>query len=113
MTENNLNPTGDNRLLAETHSTRTIGWLERTVGPDNYRILKGLVKTPASIIGMILIVLFILVAIFAPIIAPPVGHDPYKMPRDGFMAEPKYSGAPWRKNVREVPLWYETLTGHE
>ncbi len=36
MTENNINPTGDNRLLAETHSTRKIARLERTVGPDNY-----------------------------------------------------------------------------
>ncbi|HNW94829.1 MAG TPA: ABC transporter permease [Anaerolineaceae bacterium] len=113
MTENNTNPTGDNRLLAETHSTRKIGWLERTVGPDNYRILKGLVKTPASIIGMIFIAIFILVAIFAPVIAPPVGNDPYKMPRDGFVGEPKDPGSPWKKNVPDIPFWYKSLTGNE
>ncbi len=113
MTENNINPTGDNRLLAETHSTRKIGWLERTVGPDNYRILKGLVKTPASIIGMILIAIFVLIAILAPVIAPPVGNDSYKMPRDGFVCEPKGPGSPWKKNVPDVPFWYEPLTGKE
>ncbi|NMD27120.1 MAG: hypothetical protein GYA81_04035, partial [Chloroflexi bacterium] len=113
MTENNTIPTGDNRLLAETHSTRKIGWLERTVGPDNYRILKGLVKTPASIIGMILIAIFVLIAILAPVIAPPVGNDSYKMPRDGFVGEPKGPGSPWKKNVPDVPFWYEPLTGKE
>jgi len=90
MTEQpELIPTGDNRMLDEVVSDRKITWLERTLGTDNYRIVKGLFKTPASIIGFILIFIFILVAIFAPLIMPPVDKDPFKMPRDGYSGEPK------------------------
>ncbi|HNX46421.1 MAG: ABC transporter permease [Anaerolineaceae bacterium] len=111
MTESTPTPTGDNRLLAEATSDRKISWFERTLGPDNYRIVKGLFKTPASIVGFILIVLFILIAVFAPVIAPPVGNDPMKIPRDGFGGKPKDPGTAWKKNVPEVPFWYEPLTG--
>jgi peptide/nickel transport system permease protein len=75
MTEQST-PSGDNTLLKDALPERKISRLERILGPENYRILKGLVKTPASIIGFILIGLFILIAIFAPVIAPPVTEDP-------------------------------------
>ena len=45
-TQNTTIPTGDNRLLEETRSTKKVGWLERTIGTDLYRILQGMVKTP-------------------------------------------------------------------
>lgn len=106
-------PTGDNTLLNETLPERKIGWLERFLGPENFRIVKGLVKTPASIMGFSLITIFILIAIFAPVIAPPVGKDPYKIPRDGFTAEPKPMGAEWKKNVPDIPFWYTPLTGKD
>lgn len=113
MTEKKTIPTGDNLLLDEAQSDRKIGWFERFLGPDNYRIITGLFKTPASIIGFILIFIFILVAILAPVIAPPVGNDPMKIPRDGFSGEPQPPGSPWKKNVPEIPFWYETLTGND
>lgn len=106
-------PTGDNTLLNETLPERKIGWLERFLGPENFRIVKGLVKTPASIMGFLLIFLFILIAIFAPVIAPPVGKDPYKIPRDGFSAEPKPMGSEWKKSVPDIPFWYTPLTGKD
>ncbi len=106
-------PTGDNTLLTETLPERKIGWFERFLGPENFRIIKGLVKTPASILGFSLIFLFVLIAIFAPVIAPPVGSDPYKIPRDGFSAEPKPMGAEWKKNVPDIPFWYTPLTGKD
>ena len=106
-------PTGDNTLLTETLPERKIGWLERFLGPENFRIVKGLVKTPASILGFSLIFLFVLIAIFAPVIAPPVGNDPMKIPRDGFSAEPKPMGSEWKKNVPDVPFWYTPLTGKD
>lgn len=106
-------PTGDNTLLTETLPERKIGWFERFLGPENFRIVKGLVKTPASILGFSLIFLFVLIAIFAPVIAPPVGSDPYKIPRDGFSAEPKPMGAEWKKNVPDIPFWYTALTGKD
>jgi hypothetical protein len=46
MTEQpELIPTGDNRMLDEVGIDRKITWLERTLGTDNYRIVKGLFKT--------------------------------------------------------------------
>ena len=106
-------PTGDNTLLQETLPDREIGWVERFLGPDNYRVVQGLLKTPASILGFILITLFILIAIFAPVLAPPATSDPYKIPRDGFSSEPQGMGTPWTRNVPPIPFWYKPLTGNE
>jgi len=106
-------PSADNSLLKEVIPDRKIGRVERILGPENYRIVKGLLKTPASILGFILIGIFVLIAIFAPVIAPPVGKDPYKIPRDGFGGEPKPMGTEWKKNVPDIPFWYKTVTGKE
>ena len=106
-------PIGDNTLLQEALPDREIGWVERFLGPDNYRVVQGLLKTPASILGFILITFFILVAIFAPVLAPPASSDPYKIPRDGFSSEPQGMGTPWTRNVPPVPFWYKPLTGNE
>jgi len=106
-------PAGDNTLLQESLPDREIGWLERFLGPENYRIVLGLLKTPASILGFILIAFFIFIAIAAPMIAPPATSDPYKIPRDGFSSEPQGMGSPWTRNVPPVPFWYEPLTGNE
>ena len=108
-----VTPSGDNTLLKEVLPDRKIGRLEKFLGPENYRILRGLLKTPASIIGFILIALFILIAIFAPVICPPVGKDPYRIPRDGFSCEPKAPGTVWKKNVPDIPFWYKTVTGKD
>lgn len=106
-------PSGDNTLLKEVISDRKISWLEKTLGPENYRILRGLLKTPASIIGFILIGFFILIAIFAPVIAPPVNNDKFKIPRDGFSSQPKPMGTEWKRNVPEIPFWYKAVTGKD
>jgi peptide/nickel transport system permease protein len=109
-----VNPTGDNELLGEAVAMRKISRLERFLGPDNYRVLQGLLKTPASITGSVLIVLFVFIAIAAPVLAPPVTpNDPYKIPRDGFKAQPKPPGAEWRVRPPEVPFWYKAVTGHD
>lgn len=106
-------PSADNSLLKEVISDRKISRLERFLGPENYRIITGLLKTPASIIGFILIGLFVIIAIFAPVIAPPVGKDPYRIPRDGFSGEPRPMGSEWKKNVPDIPFWYTALTGKD
>lgn len=106
-------PSGDNLMFKEAHSDRKITKLERWLGPENYRILRGLVKTPASIIGFFLVFIFLMIAIFAPAIIPPVGRDAYKMPRDGFSGEPKQMGAEWKRNKPEIPFWYKTVTGKD
>lgn len=106
-------PSGDNTLLREVIPERKIGRVERFLGPENYRILKGLLRTPASIIGFTLIGFFVLIAIFAPVIVPPVTSNPYAMPRDGFSSQPKPVGSPWTRNAPDVPFWYKALTGKD
>ena len=66
-----VNPSGDNELLGTDVATRKITRFERFLGPENYRILQGMFKTPASIAGFTLIILFVIVALCA-ILAPPV-----------------------------------------
>lgn len=105
-------PTGDNTLLRETVAIREIGRLERFLGPENYRIVTGLLKTPASIAGFILIGLFIITALAAPLIAPPVNpNDPYKIPRDGFVSEPRPMGTPWERKAPPLPFWWKPIMG--
>jgi len=52
---------------------------------------RQLVKNPLSVAGIVIIVTFIVIAIFAPLIAPtPEAHwDPYMIPRDGYSAPPQ------------------------
>ena len=105
-------PSGDNSLLGDTTAVRHVGRVERILGPENYRILTGLLKTPASIAGFILIGIFIFIAVFAPAIAPPVTpNDPYKIPRDGFSPNPRPPGAEWRRNVPDLPFWWKPIMG--
>jgi peptide/nickel transport system permease protein len=105
-------PTGDNTLLTETISMRQIGRLERFLGPENYRVLVGLFKTPASIVGFSLILFFVLVAIAAPWIAPPINpNDAYRIPRDGFRSDPQPMGSEWKVRQPPLPFWWEPIMG--
>jgi peptide/nickel transport system permease protein len=54
-------------------------------------MVRQLAKNPLSLAGIIIIFIFAIIAIFAPLIAPtPVGHgDPYLIPRDGYSATPR------------------------
>jgi len=88
-------PTGNNELLGQAVAVRKISRLERLLGPDNYRILQGLLKTPASISGTVLIVFFILMAVAAPLLAPPLNpNDPYKI----LVMALKHNPSPWAQN---------------
>ncbi|MGQ9546890.1 MAG: ABC transporter permease [Dehalococcoidia bacterium] len=59
---------------------------------SDFRFLaRKLVKNPLSLAGLIIIAIFIVIAIFAPFIAPtPEGRsNPYMIPRDGYSATPQ------------------------
>jgi peptide/nickel transport system permease protein len=88
--------------------------LERTLGPDWYRIFRGLATNPLSIAGIILITAFVLIGALAPWLAPPVrGTNPYTIPRDGFNPQPRPPGSEWRQRQPPVPAWYPIVTGRD
>ena len=103
-------PIGTSNIpLIDAAPTRKIGRLERFLGPENYRIVRGLLKTPASILGFTLILFFLFIAIAAPWIIPPVGRDPYQIPRDGFSSEPRPMMSAWTRNVPALPFWWKPI----
>ncbi|HEX5942398.1 MAG TPA: ABC transporter permease [Anaerolineales bacterium] len=107
-------PSGNNELLGESVLTRKSSRLERFLGPDNFRVWQGLFKTPASFTGLMLILWFVVVALMAPVLAPPLNsNDPYTIPRDGFKAQPRPPGTEWRVNPPPLPFWWKTVTGRD
>jgi peptide/nickel transport system permease protein len=53
-------------------------------------VLKKLLKNPLGLTGTLLILFFAVVALLAPTLAPPKwAHQPYRIPRYGWSAEPK------------------------
>lgn len=89
-------------------------WLRRALGPETYRLLRALVTNPLSIAGMAIIAVFILIAVFAPVIAPPANaRDPYQIPRDGYSPDPRPPGSEWRRFPPPTPFWLKPLTGSE
>jgi len=54
-------------------------------------MLHQLRRNPLSMAGIIILLIFVIVAVFAPLIAPPPeGHrDPYQIPRDGYSPIPQ------------------------
>jgi peptide/nickel transport system permease protein len=56
--------------------------------------LKALVRNPVSITGAVIILAFVVVAVLAPVIAPPqYPSQPYQMPRAGFLSQPQSPSA--------------------
>jgi peptide/nickel transport system permease protein len=94
---------------------RELGRWERLLGPEWYRLIRGVLINPLSVAGLIIVTFFILVAALAPVLAPKVrpNADPYLMPRDGFGPEPQAPGSPWTRQPPPLPGWYRALIGDE
>jgi peptide/nickel transport system permease protein len=55
-----------------------------------YRTVRKFMQNPLGVIGLLLLVFFLVIAIFAPTLAPPAWEgEPYRIPRDGFSPTPK------------------------
>jgi peptide/nickel transport system permease protein len=101
-------------VAKQTVIRRTPGRVERWLGTETYRRVRGLVTNPVSLIGLILLSFFLLVAILAPVLAPPARPtDKYQIPRDGFGATPKPPGAEWRVRQPPLPFWWKAVTGRD
>jgi len=78
-------------------------------------VAKKLLKNPTSMLGIILLLGFILVAIFAPLIAPPPAkaRDIYMIPRDGFATEPKPPSPEhiWGTTEGQYDIYYGVVWG--
>jgi peptide/nickel transport system permease protein len=74
---------------------RELSRWERLLGPETYRLIRGVFINPLSVAGLIIVVAFILVAALAPTLAPKVrpNADPYLIPRDGFGPQPQAPGS--------------------
>ncbi len=105
-------PVGPRPVSLDGGELRELTRLEKAVGPEWARILKAIVTNPLSVAGIILILLFGVVALLAPVLAPPprANYNAMQIPRDGFRAEPQPPGSVWNKNApMEVPWWYENV----
>jgi len=103
------------REAAPDYGLRERSRLEKLIGAEWYRLIKGVFTNPLSVAGLILVMIFVLMAAFAPLLAPPVegAFDPYLIPRDGYGPEPKPPGTPWNLYPPPVPGWYQMLTGRD
>ncbi len=54
--------------------------LQKLLGPEWYRLLRGLVTNPLSVAGLLIVGFFLLVAAFAPVLAPPVRANADPLP---------------------------------
>jgi peptide/nickel transport system permease protein len=54
------------------------------------KVIVRMLKNPVSLTGIVLVLVFVGIAILAPVLAPPQRpEEPYRIPRDGYLAEPK------------------------
>jgi peptide/nickel transport system permease protein len=78
------------------------------------RWLRAMLRNPVSIAGLILVTFFVLVALFAPVLAPPADPaQPFQIPRDGFQAEPQPPNAahPFGTTQGQYDLYYGVIWG--
>ncbi len=66
------------------------------------RVIKKLLSNTASLVGIVLLIFFIVIALLAPIIAPPLSDDPYQVPRMSWNVNPQPPGTPMSDNIREI-----------
>jgi peptide/nickel transport system permease protein len=93
---------------------RKISRAERVLGPEAYRMVYGLVTNPLSILGMSIMAVFILIAVFAPVIAPPLNAaEPYTIPRDGYSENPSPPMDTWGRRPPDPVFWLKPLTGSD
>jgi peptide/nickel transport system permease protein len=78
------------------------------------KIVRKLLRNPLSCIGLILLLFFTLIALFAPLLAPPqFPMEPYKIPRDGFgpVPQPPNKSHPFGTTSGQYDIYYGVVWG--
>lgn len=77
-----------------------------------HAFLGELARSPLAVVGLLLICGFALMAILAPVLAPPQGPDPYEMRPDfDNQLQPPGPGHPFGTSVHGVDLYYGVVWG--
>jgi peptide/nickel transport system permease protein len=74
-------------------------------------ILRRIKKSPLSIAGIAIIMFFAIMALMAPVLAPPVLRDPFRIWRDGIGSTPRPPGSPvlnYSQGIAALKLGYTT-----
>ncbi len=77
-------------------------------------ILARMRESPLSILGIVIILAFTLIALLAPILAPPTpGRDPYIIPRSGYFPEPQPPSPehPFGTTEGQYDIYYGVIWG--
>jgi peptide/nickel transport system permease protein len=78
-------------------------------------LVRRLLTNPASLLGILLVLLFVVIAILAPVLAPPRNArvDPYTIPRDGFSPEPRPPSEehPFGTTEGQYDIYYGVIWG--
>jgi peptide/nickel transport system permease protein len=78
-------------------------------------LARRLLTNPASLLGILLVLLFVVIAILAPVLAPPrsARADPYTIPRDGFSPEPRPPSEehPFGTTEGQYDIYYGVIWG--
>ncbi len=81
---------------------------------SGWKVAKRLLTNPASLLGILLIAMFIVIAIAAPTLAPPRNaRTAYTIPRDGFSPEPRAPSAkhPFGTTEGQYDIYYGVVWG--
>ena len=88
-------------------------WADRVVHPSP--IVRRFLTNPLSMAGTVGVLLFAIIAIAAPVLAPPPekSRDPYQIPRDGYRAEPRAPSEEhiWGTTEGQYDVYYGVIWG--
>lgn len=71
-------------------------------------MLRRIKKSPLSIAGMAIILFFVLLAVLAPVLAPPATRDPFMIWKDGVFVEPRPPGSAVIRNYAAIDQGWTT-----
>jgi len=73
-----------------------------------------MLRNPVSVVGILIVLLFVAIAVLAPLLAPPpVPSQPFQIPRDGFQAEPQPPSPahPFGTTQGQYDIYYGVIWG--